>query len=151
MTEKILGSSLNPLAWLKYFIQAFRWSIKWLVIVILSILLAIALLYFAYAAYEVFAYYYLSKGRNQYPVNLEPLFLGLKLMAFYVVTVCLLSQYRNSPTLKSIVKRSVIIGCVLGMLLIGAAVLDRIVMHYYDNKIDCKLPNPTQAPICNIK
>ena len=151
MSEKVLGSSPNPLVWLKYPIQVLRWSCKWLVIAILSILLAMALLYFAYAAFEVFAYYYLGKGRNQYPVNLEPLFLGLKLLAFYVVTVWLLSQYRDSPTLKSIAKRSAIIGCVLGMLLIGAAVLDRIVMHYYDNKIDCKLPNPTQAPICTIK
>ena len=112
MSEKILGSSLNPLVWLKYPIQVLRWSCKWLVIAILSILLAMALLYFAYAAFEVFAYYYLGKGRNPYPVNpvspvsLEPFFLGLKLLAFYVVTVCLLSQYRDSPTLKSIVKRS---------------------------------------------
>ena len=129
-------------------IRAAQWIFRWIVIFGLALLLAIGLLCAAYGVLEVLAYYWFSKEAHQYPVNLESVFWALKLLAVYLVSTWLLSQYRSSSTNQVIVKRSVIVGLVIGSLLIGALALDRFVMHYYSSKIDCKLPGPVQKPIC---
>ena len=131
-----------------HMMQTILWILRWIIILGLALLLAMGLLYTAYGILEVFGYYWFSKKVHQYPINLDAFYLALKILAFYLVSILLLSQYRASPTNKAIVKRSLIAGLVIASLLIGALALDRIMMHYYANVIDCNLPDPNQKPVC---
>jgi hypothetical protein len=85
----------------------------------------------------------LGKTPHQYPINLEIFFWGIKLIALYLVSIWLLSQYRLSLT-HTIIRLSIKTGIVLGVLMISIVAIERIVINYYTNQIDCELPEPPQ-------
>ena len=130
-------------------IQSAQWLFKYTVMLCLGLLLAIGLLQLAQGTLQVFVYYWLSKISHLYPVDLETLFWGIKLIALYLVSIWLLSQYQFNSTCKAIVKRSAITGVVIGALLISAVALERFVINYYTNQIACEMPGPTCNPNCN--
>lgn len=129
-------------------IQSLQWLFKCAVILSLGLLLAIGLLQLAQGTFQVIVYYWLSKTPHLYPINLETLFWGIKLIALYLVPVWLLSQYQSNFTCKAIIKRSAITGAVLGVLLIGMIAIDRFVIYYYTKQVDCEMPGPTCNPNC---
>ena len=130
-------------------IQSLQWLFKCAVILCLGLLLAIGLLQLAQGTFQLIVYYWLSKTPHLYPINLETLFWGIKLIALYLVPVWLLSQYQSNFTCKAIIKRSAITGTVLGVLLISMVAIDRFVIYYYTKQIDCEMPGPTCNPNCN--
>jgi len=144
MREKTLNSNHAEMTGVRWGIESARWTLRWAVILSLGLLFAVGLLQIAQGAFQVFAYYWLVKTPHQYPVNLETLFWGVKLTALYLVSIWLLSLYRASSRCQAIIKRSLITGAVLGALLIGMVALDRFVVYYYTNQIDCELPEPPQ-------
>lgn len=125
-------------------IQVMQWLLKWIAILILGLLLGFSLLQMAQGAFQVIVYYWLNKAPHQYPLSLDSLFWAIKLLAVYLVSIWLLSQYRANTINQSIIRRSIIAGAVLGALLIGMVALDRLVVYYYSNQIDCELPEPPQ-------
>jgi len=127
-------------------IQTVQWLFKHAMIFCLGLLLAIGLLQVAQGTFQVLAYHWLSKTPHLYPINLEMLFWGVKLIALFLVSIWLLSQYRANYTCKAIVKRSVITGAVLGALLIGMVAIDLFVTYYsYNTKqITCQPPKLPQ-------
>jgi len=116
---------------------------QYCVVLCLSLLLSISLLNLAQGLFRAVYYFWLSKKPQLYPVDLSIFYWGLKLLALYLVIAFLLSQYRSSYLNKKIIYRSVVFGLVLGIFLIGAVALDRFVVQYYSNQIDCELPDPT--------
>ena len=145
MREKILDNNHDVMTGVRWGIESARWTCRWAVILSLGLLFAVGLLQIAQGAFQVLAYYWLVKTPHQYPVNVETLFWGIKLTALYLVSIWLLSLYRTSSRCQVIVKRSLITGAVLGVLLIGMVALDRFVVYYYTNQIDCELPEPSQS------
>lgn len=144
MREKTLNSNHDVMTGVRWGIESARWTFRWAVILSLGLLFAVGLLQIAQGAFQVLAYYWLVKTPHLYPVNLETLFWGIKLSALYLVSIWLLSLYRASSSCKAIIKRSVITGAILGVLLIGMVAVDRFVVYYYSNQIDCELPEPPQ-------
>ena len=145
MREKTLNSNHAVMAGILWGIKSARWTLRWAVILSLGLLFAAALLQIAQGAFQVLAYYWLVTTPHLYPVNVETLFWGIKLTALYLVSIWLLSLYRTSSRCQAIVKRSLMTGAVLGVLLIGMVALDRFVVYYYTNQIDCELPEPSQS------
>ena len=123
-------------------IQVVQWLLKWVAIFLLGLLLGFGLLQMAQGTFQMIVYYWLSQAPHQYPLNLDSVFWALKLIAIYLVTIWLLSQYRANTMNQFIIKRSVIIGAVFGALLIGMVAVDRFVVYYYTNQINCELPEP---------
>ena len=150
MSEKVLNrdSHHDLMTGIRWAVQIAQWVLKYAVILFLGLLLAIGLLQLAQGTFQVIFYYWLSKTPQLYPINLETLFWGIKLIALYLVSIWLLSQYRANYTCKVIIKRSVITGAVLGVLLVGAVALERFVINYYTYKILCELSEPTSSPHC---
>ena len=140
--EQVPGHHIHSITGAQLLIQTVQCLFKSAVILCLGLLLAIGLLQLAQGTFQVLAYYWLSKTPHLYPINLETLFWGVKLIALFLVSIWLLSQYRANHTCKAIVKRSVITGAVLGVLLIGMVAIDRFVIYYYTKQIDCELPGP---------
>ena len=143
LSNKMLSSNHVLMTGIHWGIESARWTLWWAVILSLGLLFAVGLLQIAQGAFQVLAYYWLVKTPHQYPVNVETLFWGIKLAALYLVSIWLLSLYRTSSRCQAIVKRSMITGVVLGVLLTGMLALDRLVVYYYTNQIDCNLPEPT--------
>ena len=144
ISEKTINSNNDVMTGIHWGIESARWTLRWAVILSLGLLFAVGLLQIAQGAFQVLAYYWLVTTPHQYPVNVETLFWGIKLTALYLVSIWLLSLYRTSLRCKAIIKRSMITGAVLGVLLIGMVALDRLVVYYYSNQIDCELPEPPQ-------
>ena len=145
MSEKTLNSNHAVMAGILWGIKSARWTLRWAVILSLGLLFAVGLLQIVQGAFQVLAYYWLVTTPHLYPVNVETLFWGIKLTALYLVSIWLLSLYRTSSRCQAIVKRSLMTGAVLGVLLIGMVALDRFVVYYYTNQIDCELPEPSQS------
>jgi hypothetical protein len=146
--ERVPSHHIHFITGAQLLIQTVQWLFKCAVILCLGLLLAVGLLQLAQGAFQVLAYYWLSKTPQLYPINLETLFWGMKLIALFLVSIWLLSQYRANYTCKAIVKRSVITGAVLGVLIIGMVALERFVINYYTHKILCELSVPTSSPHC---
>jgi len=146
--ERVPSHHIHSITGAQLLIQTVQWLFKCAVILCLGLLLAIGLLQLAQGTFQVLAYYWLSKTPQLYPINLETLFWGIKLIALFLVSIWLLSQYRVNYTCKAIIKRSVITGAVLGVLIIGMVALERFVINYYTHKILCELSVPTSSPHC---
>ena len=146
MSEKALNRSIDPMTVAQWVIKTMQWVIKSSIILCLSLVFAIGLLNLSQGVFRVFAYYWLSNEAHQYPLDLAPLFLGLKCTAFFLVTIWLLSQYRASAACQAIVKRSIRIGLALGILLTAIVAVERFVINYYSNQINCELPEPPHNP-----
>jgi hypothetical protein len=146
LSEKTLNSNNDVMTGIHWGIESARWTLLWAVILSLGLLFAVGLLQIAQGAFQVLSYYWLVKTPHLYPVNVETLFWGIKLIALYLVSIWLLSLYRASSSCQAIIKRSVITGAVLGALLIGMVAVDRFVVYYYTNQIDCELPEPSSIP-----
>jgi hypothetical protein len=146
--ERVPSHHIHSITGAQLLIQTVQWLLKNTIILCLGLLLAIGLLLLAQGTFQVLAYYWLSKTPQLYPINLETLFWGIKLIALFLVSIWLLSQYRANYTCKAIVKRSVITGAVLGVLIIGMVALERFVINYYTHKILCELSVPTSSPHC---
>jgi len=144
--EVALNRNHDPMTGVDWGIVSAKWVLRWAVILCLGLLFAVGLLQIAQGAFQVLAYYWLVKTPHLYPVNVETLFWGIKLTTLFLVSIWLLSLYRASSSCQAIIKRSVITGAVLGALLIGMVALDRFVVYYYTNQIDCELPQPPQNP-----
>jgi hypothetical protein len=142
MSEKVLNHSIDPMTVAQWVIKTMQWVIKSLIILCLSLVFAVGLLNLAQGAFRIFAYYWLSNEAHRYPLDLGPLFVRLKCAAFFLVTIWLLSQYRASVACQAIVKRSIRIGLVLGILLTAIVAVERFVINYYTNQINCELPEP---------
>jgi hypothetical protein len=142
MSEKLLNRNIDLMTVAQWVIKTMQWVIKGSTILCLSLVFAVGLLNLAQGAFRVFAYYWLSNEAHQYPLDLAPLFLGLKCTAFFLVTIWLLSQYRASAACQAIVKRSIRIGLALGILLTAIVAVERLVINYYTNQINCELPEP---------
>ena len=140
--ERVPSHHIHFITGAQLLIQTVQWLFKCAVILCLGLLLAVGLLQLAQGAFQVLAYYWLSKTPHLYPINLETLFWGIKLIALFLVSIWLLSQYRANYTCKAIVKRSVITGAVLGVLLIGMVAIDRFVIYYYSKQISCEYRLP---------
>ena len=143
---KALDSVINPITGAQWAIQTVQWLIKSVIILCLSLVFAFGLLNIVQGAFRVFAYYWLSNEAHRYPLDLDPLFLGFKCTAFFLVTIWLLSQYRASAACGAIVKRSIRIGLVLGVLITGIVAVERFVINYYTNQISCEYPEPPDSP-----
>jgi hypothetical protein len=135
MSEKVLNRGIDPMT-------VAQWVIKSLIILCLSLVFAIGLLNLAQGTFQIFAYYWLSNEAHRYPLDLGPLFVGLKCAAFFLVTIWLLSQYRASAACQAIVRRSVRGGLVIGVLITAIVAVERFVINYYTNQIACELPDP---------
>ena len=146
LSRKALNSSNALRALVQWAKKAVQWATKSLTIMCLSLVFAFGLLNLAQGTFRVFAYYWLSNDAHRYPLDLGPLFLGLKCTAFFLVTIWLLSQYRASAACQVIVKRSIRIGLMLGILLTAIVAVERFVINYYTNQINCELPEPPQNP-----
>ena len=146
MSEKVLNCSINPMTVAQWVIKTMQWVIKSSIILCLSLVFAIGLLNLSQGVFRVFAYYWLSNEAHQYPLDLALLFLGLKCTVFFLVTIWLLSQYRASAACRAIVKRSIRIGLALGILLTAIVAVERFVINYYSNQINCELPEPPRNP-----
>lgn len=146
MGSKALDGSIHPITGTQRSIQIAQWLIKSFIILCLSLVFAFGLLNIVQGAFRVFAYYWLSNEAHRYPLDLDPLFFGFKCTAFFLVTIWLLSQYRASALCGAIVKRSIRIGLVLGVLLTGIVAVERFVINYYTNQISCDLPEPPGNP-----
>ncbi|QWE27939.1 hypothetical protein [Polynucleobacter sp. AM-7D1] len=144
--EKTINSNHDLIAGAQWAIQTVQWLIKSVITLCLSLIFAFGLLNIVQGAFRVFAYYWLSNEAHRYPLDLAPLFLGFKCTAFFLVTIWLLSQYRASAACGAIVKRSIRIGLVLGVLLTGIVAVERFVINYYTNQISCEYPEPPQNP-----
>lgn len=142
MSEKALNRSIDPMTVAQWVIKTMQWVIKNSIILCLSLVFAIGLLNLAQGSFRAFAYYWLSNEAHRYPLDLGSLFLGLKCIAFFLVTIWLLSQYRDSAACQAIVRRSIRIGLVLGILLTAIVAAERFVINYYTNQINCELPEP---------
>jgi hypothetical protein len=142
MSEKLLNRNIDLMTVAQWVIKTMQWVIKGSTILCLSLVFAVGLLNLAQGAFRVFAYYWLSNEAHRYPLDLAPLFLGLKCTAFFLVTIWLLSQYRDSAACQAIIKRSIRIGLVLGILLTAIVAVERFVINYYTNQINCELPEP---------
>jgi hypothetical protein len=140
--ERVPSHHIHSITGAQLLIQTVQWLLKNTMILCLGLLLAIGLLQLAQGTFQVLAYYWLSKTPHLYPINLETLFWGIKLIALFLVSIWLLSQYRANYTCKAIVKRSVITGAVLGVLLIGMVAIDRFVIYYYSKQISCEYRLP---------
>jgi len=140
MSEKALNRSIDPMTVAQWVIKTVQWVIKSSIILCLSLVFAIGLLNLSQGVFRVFAYYWLSNEAHQYPLDLAPLFLGLKCTAFFLVTIWLLSPYRASTACQAIVRRSIRIGLALGILLTAIVAVERFVINYYTNQINCELP-----------
>ena len=68
-------------------IQSAQWLFKYTAILCLGLLLAIGLMQLAEGTFQVDVYYWLSKIPHLYPVDLETLFWGIKLIALYLVSI----------------------------------------------------------------
>ena len=139
---------IRPLTALRLAIEPLQWLFKSIVILGLSLLLSLGLLNLVQGGFQVIAYYWLDKTPHQYPINLEIFFWGIKLIALYLVSIWLLSQYRLSLT-HTIIRRSIKTGIVLGVLMISIVAIERIVINYNTNQIACEMPGPTCNPNCN--
>jgi len=152
MDGKALNSSINPMTLVQWAMQTVQWVIKSLIILCLSLVFAFGLLNVVQGSFRIFAYYWLSNEVHHYPLDAGPLFFGLKCTAFFLVTIWLLSQYRASAACQAIVKRSIRVGLVLGVILTTIVAVERFVIHYYTNQIQCELPEPKQntrlSPTC---
>lgn len=146
LSEKTQNSNNVLMVGMHWGIESAQWTFRWVVILSLGLLFAVGLLQIAQGAFQVLAYYWLVKTPHKYPVNVETLFWGIKLTALYLVSIWLLSLYRTSSRCQTTVKRSLITGAVLGVLLIGMVALDRFVIYYYTNQLDCNLPEPSGIP-----
>lgn len=144
--EKALNRSIDPMTVAQWGIKTIQWVIKSMIILSLSLVFAFGLLNLAQGAFRVLAYYWLSNEAHRYPLDLDTLFFGLKCTAFFLVTIWLLSQYRASAACQAIVKRSIRIGLVLGVLVTAIVAVERFVINYYTNQIACELPEPEQNP-----
>jgi len=142
MSEKVLNRSIDPMTVAQWFIKTMQWVIKSLIILCLSLVFAIGLLNLAQGTFRIFAYYWLSNEAHRYPLDLGPLFVGLKCAAFFLVTIWLLSQYRASAACQAIVKRSIRGGLVIGILITAIVAVEIFVINYYSNQISCELPEP---------
>jgi hypothetical protein len=142
MSEKLLNRNIDLMTVAQWVIKTMQWVIKGSTILCLSLVFAVGLLNLAQGAFRVFAYYWLSNEAHQYPLDLAPLFLGLKCTAFFLVTIWLLSQYRGSAACQAIVRRSIRIGLVLGILLTAIVAVERFVINYYTNQIAYELFEP---------
>ena len=122
------------------------WITRWLVTCALIMLLAVGLSNVVHGLFQFVEYYWLSEGARRFPVKSVQLFLGLKLIAVYTLTIWLFSQYQFSSANRLIVKRSMIGGLVIGSLFIGAIAIERFLAYYYPNIIDCELPGFVIGP-----
>lgn len=144
--EEVLNTHRNSMTAAQWAMQTVQWVIKSLIILCLSLVFAFGLLNVVQGSFRIFAYYWLSNEVHRYPLDAALLFLGLKCTAFFLVTIWLLSQYRASAACQAIVKRSIQVGLVLGFLLTGIVAIERFVINYYTNQIQCELPEPKQNP-----
>ena len=142
MSEEVLNRSIDPMTVVQWFIKTMQWVIKSLIILCLSLVFAIGLLNLAQGTFRIFAYYWLSNEAHRYPLDLGPLFVGLKCAAFFLVTIWLLSQYRASAACQAIVRRSIRGGLVIGVLITAIVAVEIFVINYYSNQISCELPEP---------
>ena len=127
---------------LSFAMRFLQFLAKSCVVLCLGLLLSIGLLNLAQGLFRAVYYFGFSKKPELYPVDLSILYWGLKFLALYLVSIFLLSRYRSRKMNQTIIKRSAIFGLVLGIFLIGAIALDRFIVQYYGNQIDCELPDP---------
>jgi hypothetical protein len=146
MSEEVLNRSIDPMTVAQWVIKTMQWVIKSSIILCLSLVFAIGLLNLAQGTFRIFAYYWLSNEAHRYPLDLGPLFVGLKCAAFFLVTIWLLSQYRASAACQAIVRRSIRGGLVIGVLITAIVAVEIFVINYYSNQISCELPEPSQNP-----
>ena len=144
--EEVLNTHRNSMTAAQWTIRTVQWLLKSWIIICLSLVFAFGLLNVIQGLFRILAYYWLSNEVHRYPLDADPLFFGLKCTAFFLVTIWLLSQYRASAACQSIVKRSIRVGLVLGFLLTGIVAVERFVINYYTNQIQCELPEPKQNP-----
>jgi hypothetical protein len=142
MSEKVLNRSIDPMTVAQWVIKTMQWVIRSSIILCLSLVFAVGLLNLAQGTFRIFAYYWLSNEAHRYPLDLGPLFVGLKCAAFFLITIWLLSQYRASAACQAIVRRSVRGGLVIGVLITAIVAVEIFVINYYSNQISCELPEP---------
>jgi hypothetical protein len=142
MSEEVLNRSIDPMTVAQRVIKTMQWVIKGLIILCLSLVFAVGLLNLAQGTFRIFAYYWLSNEAHRYPLDLGPLFVGLKCAAFFLVTIWLLSQYRASAACQAIVRRSIRGGLVIGVLITAIVAVEIFVINYYSNQISFELPEP---------
>jgi len=142
MSEKVLNRSIDLMTVAQLVIKTMQWVIRSSIILCLSLVFAVGLLNLAQGTFRIFAYYWLSNEAHRYPLDLGPLFVGLKCAAFFLVTIWLLSQYRASAACQAIVRRSVRGGLVIGVLITAIVAVEIFVINYYSNQISCELPEP---------
>jgi len=142
MSEKVLNRSIDLMTVAQLVIKTMQWVIRSSIILCLSLVFAVGLLNLAQGTFRIFAYYWLSNEAHRYPLDLGPLFVGLKCAAFFLVTIWLLSQYRASTACQAIVRRSVRGGLVIGVLITAIVAVEIFVINYYSNQISCELPEP---------
>ena len=122
------------------FVSLLRLSMQtilmWFVIVGLAGLLALGLLQIA-----ISLFYAIVNLLNHQAVGDMPSF-GLKCVAFSLIAIRLISLYPNVFN-QLIWRRSLKLGICLGLLLLMAAGIDALVVHYYDTGIHCELPLPS--------
>ena len=135
-------SHQSPMTGVQWVIKRVKWVIKSLIILCLSLVFAVGLLNLAQGTFRIFAYYWLSNEAHRYPLDLGPLFVGLKCAAFFLVTIWLLSQYRASAACQAIVRKSIRGGLVIGVLITAMVAVEIFVINYYSNPISCELPEP---------
>jgi hypothetical protein len=140
--EKALHSHRDLMTSRHWSIRTVQWLIKSLIILCLSLVFAVGLLNLAQGTFRIFAYYWLSNEAHRYPLDLGPLFVGLKCAAFFLVTIWLLSQYRASAACQAIVRKSIRGGLVIGVLITAMVAVEIFVINYYSNQISCELPEP---------
>jgi len=142
MSEKVLNRSIDPMTVAQWVIKTMQWVIRSSIILCLSLVFAVGLLNLAQGTFRIFAYYWLSNEAHRYPLDLGPLFVGLKCAAFFLVTIWLLSQYRASAACQAIVRKSIRGGLVIGVLITAMVAVEIFVINYYSNQISCELPEP---------
>ena len=122
------------------YVQLLTWSMRailiWFVIVVLAGLLALGSLQIA-----ISLFYAIVNLLNHQPIGDMPSF-GLKCVAFSLIAIRLISLYPNVFN-QLIWRRSLKLGIYLGILLLMAAGIDALVVHYYDTGIHCELPLPS--------